>query len=107
MTTLLRALGWGLLKGLALCLGIAIVVGAAHLSGALDPPPIPDTPQAPSRVETLIEQHGCWTGEAPEDTIPGTAIVTLPGRGAERLPADVGFRIWQGERDGELHAFCP
>jgi hypothetical protein len=70
-----------------------------------------------STTEALILQHGCWTGEAPEnDAMPEHAVVPLPGRPVALVPAAVGFSIWLGpdgvpesgdERAGTLHAFCP
>lgn len=56
-------------------------------------------------VERLALAHDCWQGEGP-DVIPGWAIVMRPGGDPERVPAEVGFKIWAGDSPGRLFAFC-
>ena len=64
--------------------------------------------QGADRVSRLVEEHGCWTGEAPPDApVPGHAVVTLPGQRPRLAHADVGFGIWLDGDPGTLHAFCP
>lgn len=75
--------------------------------------------QAAAVVASLIEEHGCWTGDAPKryaGQIPGHAVVTLPGAAAEVVDSQVGFDVWLGpdgqagsgdETRGAVHAFCP
>ncbi len=71
---------------------------------------------AVAAVDALIDGHGCWTNTAPADTIPGHAVITVPGKAPRLASADLGFRIWLGpdgqpatgdETPGAVHAFCP
>lgn len=49
-----------------------------------------------------------------EGSIPGHAVVTLPGHKAQYVKSDVGFALWgpdekpatADDRPGMLHAFC-
>lgn len=99
--------------------GFAVVIGIAYGAGVLnqDSPPkwAEPTDFGPTRVERLIERHDCWTETAPVGVIPGHAVVTLPGKRARLMSAEIGFNIWLGpdgqagsgdELAGRLHAFC-
>jgi hypothetical protein len=92
---------------------VSLAVAAGGASAPPDPapltPPTPAaTPAAVLRVDELVADHGCWTGAAPDPTvIPGSAVVTLPGREPALVPADIGFEIWLEGRPGTVHAFCP
>lgn len=73
----------------------------------------PVQPAVPGSVRYLIEQHGCWTGEAPPDVeIPGHAVVTWPGDiaptyGGDRAVAAALEHVFEGRHPGlEVHAFC-
>lgn len=58
-------------------------------------------------TRTLLEDNGCWVGEAPDGAAPTHAVVTLPGAGPALVAADVGFGIWLEGEPGVLHGFCP
>jgi len=60
-----------------------------------------------ARTERLFRQHGCWNGEAPAGAVPTHALVTLPGKRAALVSADVGYGIWLDGHTGQLHGFCP
>jgi len=60
-----------------------------------------------ARTERLFRQHGCWNGEAPAGAVPTHALVTLPGKRAALVSADVGYGIWLDGHAGQLHGFCP
>jgi hypothetical protein len=109
-----RRLRWHL--ALALAVALAVVVGLLlRPSDPVDPiVPAPGMPT--TRAEVLVIEHGCWSHEAPEGVEARHAVVQLPGRDAELVPARVGFELWLGadgvpasgdERPGLLFAFCP
>jgi hypothetical protein len=60
----------------------------------------------PTRAERLVTTHHCWTGPAPAGVEPAHAVVTLPGKVARVVRAEVGFGIWLDHDPGVLHAFC-
>lgn len=98
---------------MAACLAAAAVM---VLSMQGDPTPSVTTvdPDSPAGVidrytagnVELAEGARCWTGEAPEGVEPRHAVVSLPGKGAEVVPAKVGLAIWLDGAPGTLHAFC-
>jgi hypothetical protein len=74
--------------------------------------PSPETASAPvrpdDRVERLLRTHDCWTAAAPAGApVPEHAVVTLAGRRAAYVAADVGYGIWLDGDPGILHGFCP
>lgn len=107
---------------LALPLGFAGGGVAAYYafdgdSVSLSPPPAGEWTE-PTPIEALVDLHQCWGEAGPPvpNTIPGHAVVSLPGAQVSLEVADVGFEIWLGpdgtpstgdERPGRLHAFCP
>lgn len=69
-----------------------------------------------SPAEELIHENDCWTGKAPENVIPGHAVIAPVGKAPKLVPSDRGFAIWLGtdgqpgtgdEAPGTLYAFCP
>jgi hypothetical protein len=68
----------------------------------------------PSPVEVLVERHGCWSGEAPDDMVgvlPGRVVVSEPGEGprvaGERMVGLALEQIFEGADHGlTVHAFC-
>jgi hypothetical protein len=61
-----------------------------------------------SPAERKIEKFDCWTGKTDQKTIPGHAIVSLPGDDSvKRVNSQIGFEIWLEGREGTLYAFCP
>jgi hypothetical protein len=88
------------------------VIALAPGGDAIPAAPIADeAPAHVTRGERLIEQHGCWTGEAPADvTIPGHVVVTRDGRvvyGGPRLVGQALGQVFEGEEHGlDVHAFC-
>jgi hypothetical protein len=90
------------MRGFAI-VGLLVAAGWAGVAQQDDAPAA--SPR--DRVGELIAKRDCWTGRAPENTIPGHAIVTLPGTEPAMVKADVGFGIWLDGDPGTLHAFCP
>lgn len=65
-------------------------------------------PHTPTRVERIIERHGCWTSTAPAGVIPGHAVVSRPGHLATLAPAGPALDavFGEGHRSLTVHAFC-
>lgn len=70
---------------------------------------------ATTRVEALVREHECWTGEAPTDMegkVPGHVIVTRPGDdgpvvGGEVLVGRALEHVFEGRHPRlRVHAFC-
>lgn len=68
----------------------------------------------PSPAELLVEERGCWSGEAPADMVgvlPGHVVVSEPGEGPRYAGARmVGLalsQIFEGaDHDLTVHGFC-
>ena len=92
---------------------VAFVAGYVGVAALLDEQPAAPTVQmAPNPAESLIADHGCWTGEAPAGvTVPGHVVVTLRvGRtvyGGPRLTGQALEQIVDGKAHGlRVLAFC-
>lgn len=99
------------LLGFALTAVLLLATGQAPFTeGPVSGPPAPAG--SPQR---LIEDHDCWTGEAPpgmRGRLPGHAVVTWPGDdqasygGPRTVDAALGH-VFDGEHpDLLVHAFC-
>lgn len=60
------------------------LMASATLAGGIASaaPERPDLLPSPTAVESLLEEHGCWSGEAPADMagkFPGHVVVTING----------------------------
>ncbi len=94
-------------------IGLAIV--AVVLMVQYDPTAYsvePPKPAVEHGAPVLVEQHGCWTGEAPTDVvIPGHVVISEVGEAPRYAgSAMVGKaldQIFAGEDHGlTVHAFC-
>jgi hypothetical protein len=99
------------LLGFALTAVLLLAAGQGpSAEGPVSGPPAPEG--SPQR---LIEDHDCWTGEAPpgmRNRVPGHAVVTWPGDaeatygGRGTVAAALGH-VFEGEHpDLLVHAFC-
>jgi hypothetical protein len=101
-----------LLGGFAVGLGlVALFAPPAVLE--FDRADLPADSASSSRADRLIEQHECWSGEAPSDMagrVPGHVVVTTSAGRAVYSARLVGPALDQtfNGRDAALlvHAFC-
>ena len=84
--------------------GAVLAVSAAPAHGVLDTSGT--HAEHPTRAERIVAAHDCWSGAAPAGVEPTHAVVTLPGRAARLVRAEVGYGIWLEDDPGVLHAFC-
>lgn len=85
------------------------VIGDGYMQVA--PRTSTSTPAHPAAA--LIEEHSCWTGEAPADmagVLPGHVVVTVGGvtrLGGERMVGKALEQIFEGADHGlVVHGFC-
>lgn len=93
-------------------LGAGFIATSAFIGDSVMGQQAPAQVQAePTKAERLLDRK-CQPYQ--EDTIPGHAVVTLPGQDATYVESSVGFDLWgpdekYGTADdlpGTLHAFC-
>ncbi len=97
-----RVAGVGVGFVVVLTLGLLLVPRSTLVTAERSPRPVVVDP-----VATLVQKHGCWTGQSPPGVgVPGHAIVTLPGQAPRLVRSQIGFDIWLEGRPGRLHAFC-
>lgn len=107
----------------ALVAGLILGTAIVHNQGdsqrvRLDPSvPLPTAQKAPATIPTaryLLDQHHCWSGEAPKDMrgqIPGHVVVTRPDGSTtyagRRLTGQALGQLFAGERHGlTVWGFC-
>lgn len=91
--------------------GIAVAPHHPHSSKGQTPAALAPT----SPAAALLEEHDCWTGEAPADMagqVPGHVVVTLPGRdeptygGRALTEAALDQVFGEAEHDLTVWGFC-
>lgn len=90
-----------------------VAAGVVPQIGVTAPVPQPAPLVTVDPVQTMVEDHGCWTGEAPADmegVFPGHVVVTRDGElvyGGRKLAGQALSQIFEGEDHGlDVHAFC-
>ena len=75
-------------------------------------PPAPAIAEA-NPAQELLDEHGCWTGEAPaqmQGVIPGHVVVTVDGGprlGGDRMVGRALEQIFEDADHGlTVHGFC-
>jgi len=95
------------------CAAIGLVVAFAPDTATTEP--VAPRPAATGSADQLLDDHDCWSGEAPADmvgVVPGHVVVTLPGEdtptyGAADLTSDALQQLFDGVDHGlQVWGFC-
>lgn len=111
MTALRHATRRALILTGAWVAALLIGGGVGYLIADREPPMTPRY-EFPDRTAQLLDQHDCWTGEAPADVeIPGGVVLTLPGKSepqfSRRLVGPALEQIFgDGTTEYRIHGFC-
>lgn len=88
--------------------GLTILVCLAAISVIGAPPESAPTQQLglASGLDKMLERNNCSTTGFGPEVIPSKAIVTSPGGITELVSFDYGWKVFEGQKPGELIAVC-